>query len=62
MKNFYDVNDCDADPRAMIWTALQPYVTRLGNTPFALWIGMSTWRIAGLLTVHLFGLTLLLGR
>jgi hypothetical protein len=27
----------------MIWTALQPYVT-LGNTPFALWIGMSTWR------------------
>jgi len=45
----------------MIWTAMQPYVTRLGNTPFALWIGMSTWRIAGLLTVHLFGLTLLLG-
>jgi len=45
----------------MIWDALQPYVTRLGNTPFALWLGMSTWRIAGLLTVHLFGLTLLLG-
>src|SRR4029079_4428152 len=45
----------------MIWDALQPYVTRLGNTPFALWIGMSTWRIAGLLTVHLFGFTLLLG-
>lgn len=45
----------------MIWTALQPYVSRLGNTPFALWLGMSTWRIAGLLTVHLFGLTLLLG-
>jgi cytochrome bd-type quinol oxidase subunit 2 len=45
----------------MIWNALQPYVTRLGNTPFALWLGMSTWRIAGLLTVHLFGLTLLLG-
>jgi hypothetical protein len=61
MKNFRDVNDCDADPRPMIWTTLQPYVTRLGNSPFALWIGMSTWRIAGLLTVHLFGLTLLLG-
>ena len=45
----------------MIWDVLQPYVTRLGNTPFALWIGMSTWRIAGLLTVHLFGFTLLLG-
>lgn len=45
----------------MIWDALQPYVTRLGNTPFALWLGMSTWRIAGLLTAHLFGLTLLLG-
>ena len=45
----------------MIWDVLQPYVTRLGNTPFALWLGMSTWRIAGLLTVHLFGLTLLLG-
>ena len=45
----------------MIWDALQPYVTRLGNTPFALWLGMSTWRIAGLLTVHLFGFTLLLG-
>src|SRR6185436_11580691 len=45
----------------MIWDALQPYVTRLGNSPFALWLGMSTWRIAGLLTVHLFGLTLLLG-
>jgi hypothetical protein len=26
-----------------------------------LWLGQSTWRIAGLLTVHLFGLTLLLG-
>ena len=45
----------------MVWDALQPYVTRLGNTPFALWLGMSTWRIAGLLTVHLFGFTLLLG-
>ena len=25
------------------------------------WLGASTWRIAGLLSVHLFGLTLLLG-
>lgn len=45
----------------MFWDALQPYVARLGNTPFALWLGQSTWRIAGLLTAHLFGLTLLLG-
>jgi hypothetical protein len=45
----------------MVWDALQPYVARLGNTAFALWLGQSTWRIAGLLTVHLFGLTLLLG-
>lgn len=45
----------------MVWDALQPYVSRLGNTTFALWLGQSTWRIAGLLTVHLFGLTLLLG-
>jgi hypothetical protein len=45
----------------VIWDALEPYVVRLGNTPFALWLGQSTWRIAGLLTVHLFGLTLLLG-
>jgi hypothetical protein len=45
----------------MNWDVLQPYVARLGNTSFALWLGQSTWRIAGLLTVHLFGLTLLLG-
>jgi len=45
----------------MVWTILLPYVTWLGNTPFALWLGQSTWRIAGLLTVHLFGLTFLLG-
>lgn len=45
----------------MVWDALQPYVSPLGNTTFALWLGQSTWRIAGLLTVHLFGLTLLLG-
>jgi hypothetical protein len=45
----------------MDWTALLPYAARLGNTSFALWLGQATWRIAGLLTVHLFGLTLLLG-
>lgn len=45
----------------MTWDILQPYVARLGNTAFALWLGQSKWRIAGLLTTHLFGLTLLLG-
>ena len=45
----------------MSWQILVPYVSRLGNTAFAMWLGQSTWRIAGLLTVHLFGLTLLLG-
>ena len=45
----------------MGWEALQPYVSVIGNTRFALWLGQSTWRIAGLLTIHLFGLTLLLG-
>jgi hypothetical protein len=45
----------------MGWDTLAPYVSVLGNTRFALWLGQSTWRIAGLLTVHLFGLTLLLG-
>ena len=45
----------------MSWQLLVPYVSRWGNTDFALWLGQSTWRIAGLLTVHLFGLTLLLG-
>lgn len=45
----------------MSWETLLPYATWLGNTPFALWLGASTWRIAWLLTVHLFGLTLLLG-
>lgn len=45
----------------MSWEALIPYAARLGNTEFAMWLGQSTMRIAGLLTVHLFGLTLLLG-
>jgi len=45
----------------MGWETLSPYVSIVGNTRFALWLGQATWRIAGLLTVHLFGLTLLLG-
>ena len=45
----------------MSWEVLLPYATWLGNTPFALWLGASTWRIAWLLTAHLFGLTILLG-
>jgi hypothetical protein len=45
----------------MDWTVLLPYARSLGNTAFALWLGQATWRIAGLLTIHLFGLTLLLG-
>ena len=43
------------------WEVLLPYAAALGNTAFAQWLGQSTWRIAGLLTVHLFGLTMLLG-
>ena len=45
----------------MSWDILLPYAAALGNTSFALWLGASTWRIAWLLTVHLFGLTMLLG-
>jgi hypothetical protein len=45
----------------MGWETLLPYAAWLGNTPFAQWLGASTWRIAWLLTVHLFGLTILLG-
>ena len=43
------------------WRVLVPYTTWLGNTAFAMWLGQATWRIAGLLTLHLFGFTLLLG-
>ena len=45
----------------MSWEALLPYASWLGSTSFALWLGASTWRIAWLLAIHLFGLTLLLG-
>ena len=43
------------------WKVLVPYTVWLGNTRFAMWLGEATWRIAGLLTLHLFGFTLLLG-
>jgi hypothetical protein len=45
----------------MSWEVLLPYASWLGSTPFAQWLGASTWRIAWLLSIHLFGLTLLLG-
>ncbi len=45
----------------MSWEALTPVMAWLGNTSFALWIGAATWRVAWLLSFHLFGLTLLLG-
>lgn len=45
----------------MSWELLLPYAAWLGSTSFAVWLGQSTWRIAWLLTFHLFGLTLLLG-
>jgi uncharacterized membrane protein len=45
----------------MSWEVLLPYATWLGSTSFAVWLGSSTWRTAWLLSIHLFGLTLLLG-
>ena len=45
----------------MSWEVLLPYAAWLGSTSFAMWLGASTWRIAWLLSIHLFGLTLLLG-
>ena len=45
----------------MSWEVLLPYASWLGSTPLAQWLGASTWRIAWLLSIHLFGLTLLLG-
>ena len=43
------------------WDLLLPYVAWLGNTPFAMWLGGAPWRVAALLTMHLFGITTLLG-
>ena len=31
----------------MSWEVLLPYAAWLGSTSFALWLGASTWRIAG---------------
>lgn len=45
----------------MSWEVLTPFTVWLGNTSFALWLGAATWRVAWLLSFHLFGLTLLLG-
>ena len=45
----------------MSWEVLLPFAAWLGSTPFAQWLGASTWRIAWLLSIHLFGLTLVLG-
>jgi len=45
----------------MVWDALQPVVTWLGDSAFGQWLGQSPARIAALFVVHLIGLTLLLG-
>ena len=45
----------------MPWDLLQPYVATWGETAFAMWLGGSPWRIAAILTIHLFGITMLLG-
>jgi hypothetical protein len=45
----------------MNWDVLQPLVTWLAHSWLGVWLGQSTNRIAWLLTIHLFGLTLLLG-
>lgn len=47
--------------RGLPWDLLLPFVVWLGNTPFAMWLGGAPWRIAALLTMHLFGITMLLG-
>jgi hypothetical protein len=45
----------------MLWESLKPLAASLGHSPLGLWLGKSTGRIAGLLTFHLFGLTILEG-
>jgi uncharacterized membrane protein SirB2 len=45
----------------MIWHFLEPGADWLGNTSLAAWLGQSPLRVALLLDVHLFGITLLLG-
>jgi hypothetical protein len=45
----------------MFWETLQPYVLWWGKTPFGLWLGESTSRVAWLFIFHLLGITLMLG-
>jgi len=45
----------------MLENALTKFVAIIGNTSFAIWLGMSTTRIEWLFVIHLFGLVLLLG-
>lgn len=45
----------------MSWDTLQPLVHWLGQSWLGMWLGQSTFRIAALLTIHLIGITLLLG-
>lgn len=45
----------------MVWDLLRPLVSWWGSTWLATWLGQSTMRVAGLMTLHLFGLTILLG-
>ncbi len=45
----------------MSWNLFTPFVQWLGSTSLAMWMGMSTTRVAWLFVFHLFGLILLLG-
>ena len=45
----------------MFWESFAPFVMWVSETALAQWLGLSTLRIAGLLSFHLFGLTILLG-
>lgn len=45
----------------MSWNTLQPFATWLGQSWLGQWMGQSTARIGWLLTLHLVGITLLLG-
>jgi len=45
----------------MPWDLLLPVVRSWGETPFAMWLGRTPVRVAILLTIHLFGITTLLG-
>jgi len=45
----------------MLWDLLLPVVAWWGETPLAMWLGGTPLRVAILLTIHLFGITMLLG-